>query len=85
MRAQEILTILRKRPFAPLRVYLSDGAYYDVTHPDMVVVSVREVVIGIGANGAVAQKLAYCDPLHITRIEPAPGKRPGIAPKRKKR
>ena len=34
MRPDAILKLLRKRPFFPFRVYVSDGAIYDVTHPE---------------------------------------------------
>jgi hypothetical protein len=75
MRAEKIQDHVRKRPFRPLRIHLSDGASYDVLHPDMVVVTRTEVCIGVLREnardvGEVAERLVYCDPLHVTRIVP---------------
>lgn len=76
MRPNDIIAHLRKRPFHPVRVFISDGKSYDVRHPEMMMVGHTEVVIGV-ANGKSGpfERLAYCDPIHITRIEPLPGKR----------
>ena len=41
MRPDAIRKLLRKRPFFPFRVYVSDGATYDVTHPEAGWVSAR--------------------------------------------
>lgn len=35
MRAEDILEILRTTPFEPFRVYLIDGAVYEIRHPHM--------------------------------------------------
>ena len=74
MRPEEIRDKLRRRPFHPLRVYLSDGSSHDVRHPEMAYVSRREVVIGVpGNSGDLPVRSVYCDPLHVTRIEPIDG------------
>ena len=76
MRPNDIIAHLKKEPFRPVRVFLSGGPWYDVRHPEMMMVSRSEVVIGLLSNGApVYDRFAYCDPLHITRIEPINGKR----------
>ena len=84
MRAQRILAHLRKQPFVPIRVFVSDGATYDVRHPEMAAVSSVEVVIGLEPfEEDVPQRFAYCDPIHITRIEPINGRKAKRRPKRK--
>ena len=55
---------------------MSDGAHYDVPHPDFLMVSSRSVIVGINENGAdMPDDYAHCDPVHITRIEPIGTKR----------
>ena len=77
MRPAQILAHLRKQPFAPIRVFLSDGCSYDIRHPELAAVSRAEVVIGLGpTEDDVPDRFAYCDPLHITRIEPINGTTP---------
>lgn len=76
MRPNDILTHLRKEPFRPVRIFISDGTSYDVGHPEMMMVGRTEVVIGLPSNGDdVFDRFAYCDPVHITRIEPIDEKR----------
>jgi hypothetical protein len=49
----DILQAQRKRPFEPFRIEVSDGSAYEVRHPEMVMVTVGCVVIGIPPVGAV--------------------------------
>ncbi len=76
MRADELRAHLRRRPFRPIRVYISDGSSYDVRHPELMFVTRSEVVIALDpGNDAVPERSVYCDPVHITRIEPLDGKK----------
>jgi hypothetical protein len=83
MRADEISKHLRRQPFRPIRVYVSDGSAYDVRHPELMFVSRSEVVIGLDpGTDVIPERSVYCDPVHITRIEPingesVPAMRPG--------
>ena len=71
MRPDEIRAHLRRQPFRAIRIYVSDGAFYDVRHPELALVTRAEVVIALDSgNDAIPERSAYCDPLHITRIEP---------------
>ena len=57
---------------------MSDGAHYDVPHPDFLMVSSRSVLVGINENGSdLPDDYAHCNPVHITRIEPIPTGRKG--------
>ncbi len=83
MRPTEIQAHLRKQPFRPIRVYISDGSSCDVRHPEMAIVSRTEVVIALYAgDDDIPERFAYCDPVHITRIEPLDGAKRKRAPKR---
>ena len=63
-----------RHPFRPFRVFLSDEATYEVQQPEMILVMQREVIIALPKPGEeVARHAVYCDPLHITRIEPMNG------------
>jgi hypothetical protein len=64
-----------QHPFEPFRVCLSDGATYEVRQPEMVLVTRRQVIIALPKPGEdIARRVVYCDPLHITRIEPINGR-----------
>jgi hypothetical protein len=62
---------VRKHPFKPFRVYVSDGSRYDIHHHDFMIVAKGVVEIGVtGGPDEYPTRIISCDPLHITRIEP---------------
>ena len=76
MRAEEILQHVRRQPFRPFCVFVSEGATYDVRHPELIFVTRRDVIIALDeGDGEVPERSAYLDPVHITRIEPVNGRR----------
>lgn len=77
MRPEEISVHLRTLPFDPIRVFVSDGSSYDVLHPDLMLVSHRQVAIGVKrGKGDLPQRLAYVNPVPMTRIKPINGRKP---------
>jgi hypothetical protein len=74
MEADELYRVLKQQPFAPVRMYVSDGSSYDISHPDQVIVSRRAAHIGMRRNGSGPfQQVAIVANVHITRIEPLEG------------
>lgn len=47
MRAEDLMEMLRKRPFVPFRIYMTDGQTYDIVHPEAVLVLRSRAVIGL--------------------------------------
>jgi hypothetical protein len=75
MTPETIQKHLLSQPFRPFRVFLSDGAVYEVLQPEMVLVLQREVIIALPKPGErFPRHTVSCDPLHITRIEPINGR-----------
>lgn len=72
MRVEEIRERLRAQPFRPLRVFLSDGSVHEIPHPELAWLTAQHLAIGrnIRPDGLPRNSI-YCDPLHVTRIEPA--------------
>ena len=70
MNPEKIQNHLRSEPFRPLRVFMSDGSSYDVRHPELALVTRREVIIALPqSDDELPEQAVYCDPMHITRIE----------------
>ena len=72
MRSDDLLQKLKKQPFVPFRVFLSDGSQYDVRHPELAIVTRRTVVIGVpGSDGPEGpmDKTVDCSLMHVTRLE----------------
>ena len=76
MVAKEIIELQRTRPFPGLRFYVSDGKSYEIRHPErmMVTRTMLHLAVSRGKDG-VPIRTVYCDPVHITRIEPINGKK----------
>ncbi len=56
MRPEDILEILRNKPFEPFRVYLTDGAVYEIRHPDMAIVQRSKVTVAVlAARGEILE------------------------------
>ena len=49
--SKDIKQRIKKQPFVPLRIVTSSGECYDVTHPDLILVGVRDVHVGSADPG----------------------------------
>jgi hypothetical protein len=85
MRPVEIRSHLRRQPFRPIRIYISDGSSYDIRHPELALVTRTEVIIALDAgDDEIPERSVYCDPIHVTRIEPLDGTKRKRNPKPRK-
>lgn len=72
MRPEDLLELLRAMPFEPFRIHLSDGASFEIRHPDMAIVQRSRVTMAVpGPEGpdAPAGRTVNRAPAHITRTE----------------
>ena len=72
--AADLHARITERPFVPLRIVTSSGQSYDITHPDLVLVGTRALIIGVPCNDdptifEVANRVAL---LHITDLQEIP-------------
>jgi hypothetical protein len=72
MRPDDVLLMLRSKPFQPFRISLSDGQEYEVRHPENAIVTRSTVYVAVpgprGPDGP-ADRAVICALVHITRIE----------------
>ncbi len=63
---------LRKQPFTPFRLVMSDGSAYDVRHPEMVLVGLRTAFVGLmgSASETFPEQTIQLDLGHITQVVP---------------
>ena len=75
MTAETLHEHLRRQPFQPFRVFLSDGSKHDVRHPEMALLTRREIIIAVPQDAQdIPERTVICDLLHVTRVEPINGK-----------
>jgi hypothetical protein len=75
MAPEDLLEVLRERPFRPFRMHLTDGRTIDIHHPELVLPGRGTAIIGIPAPGEqdpLYQTTMRLDLLHIFTLEPLP-------------
>lgn len=62
---------LRRQPFVPLRVHLTDGTACEIRHPEMVLIKQREIYVGreTEPGSGVAAECDLVSLLHVVRVE----------------
>ena len=70
----DLLQALDKRPFVPFRIHVSDGTAYDVRHPELVMVGLGSLVIGVPATGQprLYERYETIALTHIVKMLPLP-------------
>jgi hypothetical protein len=72
MRPECIRRLLGVRPFAPFRIFLSNGAAYDVAHPEAALVIGGALEVSLkpsGFAGPPGERTAYLSFIHISHVE----------------
>lgn len=71
----------RQQPFTPFRITTSSGETFDVTHPDLIMVGTRDLVIGIPSAHSPAQydDIARVAIMHVTSLRDLPQPSPPTA------
>lgn len=70
MTADTFREILRLSAFEPFRVVMSSGESYNVTHPEMALVSARALVLAVPEpTHPEGERLVFCPYPHFAHIE----------------
>ena len=72
MRPDDLRRLLKRQPFCPLRIFVSDGSIYDITHPELAMVvhmSLRIALPPSGIMGSPLEHAIFVSIIHITRVE----------------
>jgi hypothetical protein len=71
MRPEELRGLLNAQPFIPLRIHMTDGKTFDISHPEFVLILRSRVDIGIpqDSENGVLDRVEHCSLLHIVRVE----------------
>ncbi len=73
MRPDDVREFLKRQPFQPFRLTLTDGRSYDILHPELALVGRSWVAVGLARPGnseGVADRLVTVSLPHIMQIEP---------------
>jgi hypothetical protein len=73
MAPEEIATALRRQPFVPFRMTLTEGSTYEVRHPELCMVGRCSAIIGITSwddPDRLFDRSVTLDLLNIVKLEP---------------
>lgn len=73
MAPEELAAAVRRRPFVPFRLTLTEGSTYEVRHPELCMVGRRSAVVGLAtANqpNPLFDRSVTFDLLHVVKLEP---------------
>ena len=72
MTPEELADSLKQKPFEPFRLFVSDGATYDIRRPDLLWVGQWTCYVGLtGKQGQTFfERSVKVDLDHVTRVEP---------------
>jgi hypothetical protein len=72
MGANDLLQVLRKRPFEPFRLVLTNGQSYEVHHPDMALVTRGAVHVAVPSPASPndpANEVVFLSLFHVMKVE----------------
>jgi hypothetical protein len=73
MRPEDLRGLLRREPFQPLRLTLTNSTTYDILHPELALIGRSYVQVGLARPGDpdnIADRMVTISLLHIMQIEP---------------
>jgi hypothetical protein len=75
MAPDELRDILRRQPFEPFRLVMTEGIGYEIRHPDLLWVGQRSAYVGLISQPSQTyyERSVKVDLLHIIRLEPLEG------------
>ena len=78
MSPQELSDMVKRQPFEPFRIVMTDGQGYDIRHPELLMVGTRVAIVGLTTQPAqtLFERHVLVDLLHVIRIEPLPAAAP---------
>jgi hypothetical protein len=72
MAPDELRDAIRRQPFQPFRLVMTDGMGYDIRHPDLLWVGLRTAHVGLTGHPGQTfyERVVYVDLSHVIRLEP---------------
>lgn len=75
MNVEDLRDWLRRQPFEPFVLYLTDGSAYEVHHRDLAFLTRRSITLGVlvDSEDNVPDRSTTVSLLHVVRVEPLSG------------
>jgi hypothetical protein len=76
MAPEELASAVRRRPFVPFRLTLTEGSTYEIRHPELCMPGRRSALIGLNPSNEtdlLFDRSVTVDLLHVVKLEPLDG------------
>jgi hypothetical protein len=70
MSPHELHEAIKKQPFAPVRLHMSNGRTHDVRHPDDAIIGDEVIALGVYDEGAEFPRIRLLSIININEVEP---------------
>ena len=72
MSPEELNRALRRRPYVPLRIHVTDGVHYDILNPEMAMIGRTILFVGLrrDVDSPFFDEPVMVSMRHVTRVEP---------------
>ena len=72
MTAETLQNFLRRKPFEPMRIKMSNGESFNVPHPELALLTKGGLIICLpDEHGEPSERIEFCSFLHIASVETA--------------
>lgn len=68
MNRNDIMTLTRKKPFIPLRLFTTDSQIFETRHPDEVLICKNQLVMNRRLDNESDDRLIFLPLIHIKQI-----------------
>ena len=77
MNTETMLSLLRRQPFQPFEVRMSNGDAYQIRHPEMAFLLKSSLILG----SPQSDDFFFCSLLHVADVKAIPSSAGGSAPR----
>ncbi len=70
MSPHELHDAIKKQPFTPVRLHMSNGRTHDVRHPDDAIIGDEVVALGVYEQGTEFPRIRLLSIININEVEP---------------
>jgi len=70
MDPRELHEALKRQPFSPVRLHMSNGRTHDVRHPDDAIIGDEVLALGVYEEGSEWPRIRLLSIININEVEP---------------
>jgi len=69
MKPDDLLEFVRRQPFVPFRIHMTDGHMYEMNHPERIIVARNLAVVAYGGRNGIPEGTHHVSLPHVVRVD----------------